>query len=73
MQKTLTTNHLISYLYNEADVRTRYLVEEELSVNWSKLEFYNQLKRSKEELQDLSFKPSRRIINAILNVAVSEM
>lgn len=66
MKRTFTTSEIISHLYNETDVKTSYLINEMLSNDWKKLGLYNEYKKAKDQLDEISFSPSQKCISNIL-------
>lgn len=71
MIKTFTSLEIISFLYNESDPKTAYMINEMLSNDWNALGKFNQLKKAQHLLEPLSFSPSQDVVKNILLESVA--
>ncbi len=66
MIKNFTSTEIISFLYNESDPKTSYLIDEALSNDWNALDEFNQLKKAKNLLEPIALSPSEDSVKNIL-------
>ena len=67
MIRTTTENDLLRFLYNDLNEQRMAEVQSAIFSNSALQEKLNELALVKDDLNDVSYKPSNRVLNNILN------
>ncbi|MFI5171792.1 MAG: hypothetical protein ACHQFW_05345 [Chitinophagales bacterium] len=66
MNKNITQDNLIRYIYHETTEEESSLIEETLLSDWELKELYESLLESKADLDKVRISPSQKVIDKIL-------
>ncbi len=67
MVKNYTEKDLIRFIYKETSLRERMEIQEQINKDWSLREEYQLLLTAYKELPKVTFSPSKKAIQKILN------
>ncbi len=71
MTKTFTQDDVIRYLYNEVDESEQQQIQNTLLCNQELLNFYREAKDVQEDLNKVSYAPSDRSVQNVLDYSIS--
>lgn len=64
-----TTEDLLQFLYNETSIEKKAAIKAALETDWNLREEYELLSATKSQLKSVSYSPSQKILDNILNYA----